>query len=886
LQPVIDLAAAFCARCPALRHKLLAAIVPPQGRSLELSGVVALVDVAAVGPLARSPATALEFLSNEPGASNVETQFECLRRELAGVVARESVELREAGGGRGPADPPELAGAALEDFAAAATELRADAAHTAEALTARLDDVQTATAALQTDLKSVMRSIAFFQSSFRPTDHRGPCPAPVHRYCRNIFGEYAGYCAVASAPRYELDRLREVLMGDRDVVWWSDCRTRGRPSITIEFTSGVIVSLASYSLMSGHGQRGRQPNLKSWDLYGCVAGEWRLLDRHEATETLADGLSHEFMIPYSGSCVIDAVRLCLTGRNGCGSNQMHLRKFSLHGLVISPESFIAGKVIPGVLDEPAWCMDREAELDRISRHDVVAPLQTEQPFPSGAGIGEFSSLNVPEKRPEAIEIADSSVGSALPIERRVPGNEESGPGMGSGSTKDRQEHQSTPVSGVVLALSQRDTHSSDSATHKEERAGVASMGTDSSFKDAQSVMPSDLAPRWASPPLSSISDAVNEKLTVFPALPSLPPEQRHNPSEDANRGEENLHEPSRHDDRQSRASEVPATITGRNLVCVNENFLLPNAVRAEGPNIPSITDLAGIEEVRTLSLSRFGSVRLMRRPIEGGFEYFAAKHYNRGDNRDGLQAFQNRIRGFVSLSHPSIMRIVGVIPPTQTAGPIILTPYSEFGSLSDVLKRVRRNDPPPIWSEAGKLRMMISLISGFQYLHSQGIVHREVKPSDLIVESDGSIRICGYLTSVLEEHKWTRASEVGLPSYMAPEVYEDRENERKSRDPKTDVFSFGLILYELMCGQPVFSSKCSAAVIMRRAMSAKAGDRPVIPGDLSPILRELIVKSWISAAAKRQSFEAMWNRLRDIRFAVFSAVAVEFVPLSGTDPPR
>jgi serine/threonine protein kinase len=291
--------------------------------------------------------------------------------------------------------------------------------------------------------------------------------------------------------------------------------------------------------------------------------------------------------------------------------------------------------------------------------------------------------------------------------------------------------------------------------------------------------------------------------------------------------------------------------------------------------------MAGLEEVRTLSSSRFGAVRLVRRPNGAEFEYFAAKYYNAGENWEDLQSFGDRVRGLVRLSHPSVMPVVGLIQPTKTAGPIVLTPYSEIGSLADVLERVRRNDPPPIWDDAGKLRMIVSLISGFAYLHSQGVVHREVKPSDLIVQPEGSIRICGYLTSVLEEHKFTRASQVGAPSYMAPEVYEDRENEQKSRDPKTDVFSFALILYEILCVQRVFPPTCSAAVIMRRAMSAKAADRPVIPAGWHPILRELVAKGWVPAPSKRATFGAMWKRLRDVRFEIFPTVAIVFTPQEG-----
>jgi hypothetical protein len=64
-------------------------------------------------------------------------------------------------------------------------------------------------------------------------------------------------------------------------------------------------------------------------------------------------------------------------------------------------------------------------------------------------------------------------------------------------------------------------------------------------------------------------------------------------------------------------------------------------------------------------------------------------------------------------------------------------------------------------------------------------------------------------------------------------------------------------------------------------MSAKASDRPVIPAVLPAVLRDLIAKSWLSAASKRQSFDAMWQRLRAVEFKAFPTVNVEFVPLRG-----
>jgi serine/threonine protein kinase len=208
------------------------------------------------------------------------------------------------------------------------------------------------------------------------------------------------------------------------------------------------------------------------------------------------------------------------------------------------------------------------------------------------------------------------------------------------------------------------------------------------------------------------------------------------------------------------------------------------------------------------------------------------------------------------------MRIVGLIAPTKTSGPRLLTEYRKDGSLLDVLARVELNNPPDFWTETGKLRMILSIISGFQYLHSEGIVHRELKPSDLIVSEDGSIEISDYLTSFLENKKYTRASDVGAPLYMAPEIYDDSPQMNTKRDPTTDVFSFALILFEMLFGSQVFPASLSAAIIMRKAMGSnrgqlKAGDRPLIKTTVHRLLQEMISRGWSQRPDKRPTFEAM-----------------------------
>jgi hypothetical protein len=115
---------------------------------------------------------------------------------------------------------------------------------------------------------------------------------------------------------------------------------------------------------------------------------------------------------------------------------------------------------------------------------------------------------------------------------------------------------------------------------------------------------------------------------------------------------------------------------------------------------------------------------------------------------------------------------------------------------------------------------------------------------------------------------------------MAPEVSDDGLEGKKIRDPKTDVFSFGLILYEILVEQRVFPPTMSTAVIMRKALSDQPRDHPGIPTRLHKGPQEVISRSWISVATKRPPMETYWKRMREVGFNLLPGVEVNCIPLT------
>jgi serine/threonine-protein kinase len=196
----------------------------------------------------------------------------------------------------------------------------------------------------------------------------------------------------------------------------------------------------------------------------------------------------------------------------------------------------------------------------------------------------------------------------------------------------------------------------------------------------------------------------------------------------------------------------------------------------------------------------------------------------------GFDRFRREEEIGLRLNHPFILKF---IPVEKKSRPYIATEYLEGQTLSELLKNVR---PLP---EPDAVRMASRICEALDYMHKQNVVHRDLKPQNIMLCNDGSIRIMDFgIAKSLDSRRLTFVGftpAMGTPDYMAPEQV------RGSRgDARTDIYSFGAILYEMVTGEPPFSGD-SAYVIMN---SRVTGD-PVAPRKLNPkitpVLEEIIL---------------------------------------------
>jgi serine/threonine protein kinase len=170
-------------------------------------------------------------------------------------------------------------------------------------------------------------------------------------------------------------------------------------------------------------------------------------------------------------------------------------------------------------------------------------------------------------------------------------------------------------------------------------------------------------------------------------------------------------------------------------------------------------------------------------------------------------------------------------------------------------------------------RIIVGVALAMRFLHSRGFIHRDLKPDNILLDWDWNVRIADFGQSISltnpEIPSLIHPNAIGgmflmNSYYLAPECYDNRCSQM------SDVFSFGLILYELLTGQPVFSNDLAQLPIA--CLVAVKYELPDIPEFIFPFVRELIAECWAEKPHHRISFEDIVDRLKEMKFKVMRNV--------------
>jgi eukaryotic-like serine/threonine-protein kinase len=174
----------------------------------------------------------------------------------------------------------------------------------------------------------------------------------------------------------------------------------------------------------------------------------------------------------------------------------------------------------------------------------------------------------------------------------------------------------------------------------------------------------------------------------------------------------------------------------------------------------------------------------------------------------GPERFQREIETVARLQHPHILT---VHDSGETAGQLWFTmPFVEGESLRDRLRREQQ------LSVDEALRIAVDAARALQYAHDHGVIHRDIKPENLLLTKDGSTLVADFgiarALSANDDRLTETGLSVGTPTYMSPEqAVGDRH-----LDARTDVYSLGTVLYEMLAGEPPFTGSTAQTVIAKR----------------------------------------------------------------------
>jgi len=182
------------------------------------------------------------------------------------------------------------------------------------------------------------------------------------------------------------------------------------------------------------------------------------------------------------------------------------------------------------------------------------------------------------------------------------------------------------------------------------------------------------------------------------------------------------------------------------------------------------------------------------------------------------------------LDHPCILKFY----PVQNKSRMYLVMELLEGQTLFQLLRERRLLP-----EAEALAIASRLCDALQYLHDRGILHRDLKPENIMLCSDGSMRLMDFGIARLAHAR--RLTFIGFapgtPHYMAPE----RVNGKRG-DPRTDIYSLGAILYEMLTGVIPFNSDDTMSIMNARVTGDPEAPRKLKP-EISPQSEEIVLRA-------------------------------------------
>ncbi|KAM0943222.1 putative dual-specificity kinase TKL-Pl-4 family [Dioscorea sansibarensis] len=222
------------------------------------------------------------------------------------------------------------------------------------------------------------------------------------------------------------------------------------------------------------------------------------------------------------------------------------------------------------------------------------------------------------------------------------------------------------------------------------------------------------------------------------------------------------------------------------------------------------------------------------------------------------QQFGQEVMMLANLRHQNIVRFIGACRKPVVW--CIVTEYAKSGSVRQFLmKRQNRSVPLKL-----AVKQALDVARGMAYVHGLGLIHRDLKSDNLLIFADKSIKIADFGVARIEVQTEGMTPETGTYRWMAPEMIQHRPYNQK-----VDVYSFGIVLWELITGMLPFQNMTA---VQAAFAVVKTGVRPVIPTDCLPVLSKIMTRCWDANPDVRPPFMEIVSMLENAETEIMTNV--------------
>jgi len=198
------------------------------------------------------------------------------------------------------------------------------------------------------------------------------------------------------------------------------------------------------------------------------------------------------------------------------------------------------------------------------------------------------------------------------------------------------------------------------------------------------------------------------------------------------------------------------------------------------------------------------------------------------NDADRLERFRQEVKIARKVSHPNVCRVYDI---SEAEGrPFLSMEYVDGEDLATLLRRIGRLPADKALEVARKV------CAGLAAAHDKGVLHRDLKPANVMLDGRGNVMITDFGLAAFAEQIAAGDVRSGTPAYMAPEQLEGREVTTRS-----DIYSLGLVLYEVFTGKKAFEGKTLAEAMRTRTDTAPTSPSDLVR-DLDPAVERAIMR--------------------------------------------